>query len=119
MSHLTEDQVSDLRATLEAERDSLDEELAGHGRKVGGDWEGSSKSKGEESDPNDSADNIEALAANVPLVEELEGRRREVGKALESMDQGTYGTCTVCKKDIPFDRLEANPAGATCLAHTP
>lgn len=117
MSHLNEDQLSDLRATLEAERDSLDEELAEHGRKVRGDWEGSSESEGEQADPNDSADNIETLATNVPLVEELEGRRREIDKALEKMDAGSYGICEVCKKDIPFDRLEANAAASTCVEH--
>ncbi|MBI4087888.1 TraR/DksA C4-type zinc finger protein [Candidatus Kaiserbacteria bacterium] len=117
MSDLSEDQLSDLRATLEAERDSLDEELAGRGRKVGGDWEGSSESQGAQADPNDAADNIETLATNVPLVEELEARHREIDKALEKMDAGTYGACDVCKKPIPFDRLEANPAAATCVQH--
>ncbi len=117
MSNLTEDQLSDLRAILEAERDSLNEELAEHGRKVRGDWEGSSESEGEEADPNDSADNIETLAINVPLVEELEARLREIDKALEKMDTGSYGSCEVCKKQIPFDRLEANAAASTCVAH--
>lgn len=119
MSHLSEGQLEDLRASLEAERDSLDEELATHGKKVGGDWKGSSESKGEEPDPNDAADNIEELATNVPLVEELEARHREVDKAIAKMKKGTYGTCDVCKAEIPLDRLEANPAATTCVNHAP
>ena len=118
MSHLTENELNDLRANLEAERDSLGEELAEHGKSIGGDWQGSSTSKGGESDPNDAADNIEELVTNVPLVEELEKRRREVDKALEKMDKSTYGTCDVCKAEIPTDRLEANPAASTCIKHT-
>lgn len=114
---LTEDQISDLRANLEAERDSLSEELAGHGRSVRGDWEGASSGKGTEADPNDAADNIEELSTNVPLVEELELRRKQIDKALAKMDAGTYGICDVCKKEIPFDRLEANPAATTCVEH--
>ncbi|MEK9154257.1 MAG: TraR/DksA C4-type zinc finger protein [Patescibacteria group bacterium] len=117
MSHLTKDELNDLRANLEAERDSLGEELAEHGKSIGGDWQGSSASKGMESDPNDVADNIEELAINVPLVEELEKRRREIDKALEKMDKATYGICDVCKTEIPADRLEANPAATTCIAH--
>ncbi|OGG57966.1 hypothetical protein A2853_03515 [Candidatus Kaiserbacteria bacterium RIFCSPHIGHO2_01_FULL_55_17] len=117
MSELTEDQLNDLRATLEAERDSLDEELAGYGKKVGGDWEGASGSKGEEADPNTAADNIEELATNIPLVEELEKRHKEIDHALERMDDGTYGTCEVCGVPIALDRLEANPAATTCIAH--
>ena len=117
MSHLSEDDVNDLRASLEAERDSLEEELAEHGKKVGSDWQGSSSSSGWEADPTDAADNIEELATNVPLVEELEKRYREVRKALERMDKGTYGLCEVCKKPIDMDRLEANPAAANCIEH--
>lgn len=117
MSHLTEDQMDDLRANLEAERDSLEEELAEHGRKVSRDWQGTSGSQGTEPDPNDSADNIEELSTNIPLVEELETRHKEIGKALGKMEGGSYGICEVCHKEIPFDRLEANPAAATCVEH--
>lgn len=117
MSHLSEDQMDDLRANLEAERDSLEEELAEHGRKVNRDWQGTSGSQGEKPDPNDSADNIEELSTNIPLVEELEKRHKEIGKAIEKMDAGSYGICEVCKKLIPFDRLEANPAASTCVEH--
>lgn len=117
MPDLTQDQLDELHANLEAERDSLDEELAAHGRRVGRDWEGSSGSKGEEPDPNVAADNIETLSTNVPLVEELEARRSEIGKALQRMDANMYGTCEVCKMPISFDRLEANPAAATCVKH--
>ena len=117
MSHLTEEQLEELRANLEAEKDSLEEELAEHGRKVGGDWQGTSQSKGDEADPTDAADNIEELSINVPLVEELEKRHKEIRKALEKMDQGTYGHCEVCREPIDIDRLEANPAATTCITH--
>ena len=117
MSHLSEEQLDEFRANLEAEKDSLQEELAEHGRKVGSDWEGTSESSGEESDPTDAADNIEALTTNIPLVEELEARYKQVGKALKKMDTGTYGTCDACKVAIDIDRLEADPAATTCIDH--
>lgn len=117
MNHLSEDELNDLRATLVAEGDSIDEELASHGKKVGGDWQGSTSSKGEESDPTDSADNIEELVTNVPLVEELEQRQKNVRKAIAKMDEGTYGICDTCGEAIPIDRLEANPAATTCVEH--
>lgn len=118
MSHLTEDQLNDFRATLEAERDSLDEELAEHGKSVGGDWQGNKGGlEGGEADPTDAADSIEELVTNVPLVEELEKRRKEIEAALKKMDKGAYGHCDVCGAEVPTDRLEANPAAATCVAH--
>lgn len=117
MDPITEEQLEELRGALEAEKDSLEEELAEYGKNVGGDWEGKSESKGEEADSSDAADNIEQLATNVPLVEELEKRYREITHALSRTKEGTYGKCEVCGQDIPYDRLEANPAARTCIDH--
>jgi RNA polymerase-binding protein DksA len=115
---LTEEQLEELRGSLEAEKDSLEEEMATHGKKVGATWEGSSESLGEEADPIDAADNIEELAVNVPLVADLEKRKKDIEDALEKIGEETYGVCEVCNEPIPFDRLEANPAARTCVAHT-
>ncbi len=120
MAHSTEDQLEELRGALGAERDALEEELTEHGRVQGqsGDWQGNSSGlQGEEADPSDAADQIEELVTNVPLVEELEKRHREVVAALERVGAETYGICEVCKEPIPFDRLEANPAARTCIKH--
>ena len=121
MQHLKQDELENLRGELEAEKDSLQEELASHGRVQSetGDWQGASVGfEGEEADPNDAADQIEELVTNVPLVEELEERHKAVEDAIEKIDNGTYGTCEECGEDIPLDRLEANPAARTCIAHT-
>ena len=117
MDPLSEEQIEVLRGALEAEKDSLEEEMAEHGKVVGGNWQGSSESEGEEADPTDAADNIEELVTNVPLVEELEKRYREIMEALGRMKKGLYGKCEVCGEEIPFDRLEANPAARTCVNH--
>lgn len=111
--------VEDMQALLAAEKDQLEEELASHGKKINGDWEGSSAdAQSGEVDPNVVADQIEELATNIPLVEELEKRYRQVLAALKKIDDGKYGTCEVCGIDIPADRLEANPAATTCIEHT-
>jgi len=114
---LTEDQLEELLGALGAEKDSLEEELSEHGKEVSGDWEGSSESEGEEADPNDAADNIEELVTNVPLVEELEARYKEVKAALARIKKGAYGTCEKCNEPMGYDRLEANPAARTCVTH--
>ncbi len=114
---LTEPQLEELRGALEAEKDSLEEEMASHGKTSGGGWTGSSESVGEEADPIDVADNIEELSINVPLVGEMQTRKKEVEEALQRIEKGLYGTCEVCQEPIPFDRLEANPAAKTCVEH--
>jgi len=120
MSHISQIAREELRGALEAEKDSLEEELASHGRvqSDSGDWQGASVGfEGEEADPNDVADQIEELATNVPLVEELEDRHVDVTEALEKMEEGVYGICEACNEPIPLERLKANPAARTCIQH--
>lgn len=118
MSSLDENTLNDLRAVLEAEHDSLREELAAHGKLLDGNWQGNASGlAGEEPDPNDAADKIEELVTNVPLVEELESRLKDVSGTLEKMEKGTYGVCEVGGEEIPLERLRANPAARTCVKH--
>ncbi len=120
MKHIEQSEIEELRAALEAEKDTLEEDLASHGRVQddSGDWSGASENaQGEESDPSDVADQIEELATNVPLVEELEAKHEDVEDALEKMDQGLYGLCEACGEPIPIKRLKANPSARTCVAH--
>jgi RNA polymerase-binding protein DksA len=119
--HLSAEQLNDFRAQLDAELDALQEELASHGRATpeSGDWQGTTGGlTGEEADPNDAADQMEELATNVPLVEELEKRYKEVAAALKSIEKGTYGICEKCEEEIPMKRLQANPAARTCVTHS-
>lgn len=39
----------------------------------------------------------------------------EVEKALKRIEDGTYGKCVSCGKDIPHERLEALPDAKTCI----
>ncbi len=120
MNKIPQAELEELREALEIDKENLEEELAAHGRVQSdtGDWQGSSAGfEGEESDPNDVADQIEELATNVPLVEELEDRHLDVTEALEKMDEGVYGLCEVCSEPIPLERLKANPSARTDMEH--
>ena len=113
-------ELEELRVMLEGEKESLEEELASHGRfqNETGDWQGNSSGlEGEEADPNDAADQIEELVTNVPLVEELEEKHTDVSDALEKIDNGIYGLCEECEEPIPLARLKANPSARTCIEH--
>jgi RNA polymerase-binding protein DksA len=62
----------------------------------------------------DAADTYEqerylALQANSETV------LRQVNDALRRMDEGTYGRCEVCGKEIPIERLEALPHATRCI----
>lgn len=68
-------------------------------------------------EPNEAADKIEELDERGEEVVTLSARLADVRKALENIDTGTYGVCEVCNQAIEEERLEANPAARTCMAH--
>jgi RNA polymerase-binding transcription factor DksA len=68
-------------------------------------------------DANEAADKIEEYEENLGIDSALAAREREIKDALAKIDSGTYGACEVCGAQIEAERLEANPAARTCLAH--
>ncbi|MGI8809207.1 MAG: TraR/DksA C4-type zinc finger protein [Acidimicrobiales bacterium] len=54
---------------------------------------------------------------DLSILEQVESELGDVEHALRRLDDGTYGTCEVCGKVIPDERLEAVPAARLCLEH--
>jgi RNA polymerase-binding transcription factor DksA len=69
--------------------------------------------------PADAASVTEARSRDLGLLEQIEGELHEVEEALNRLDQGTYGTCVVCGRPIPDDRLQANPTARFDVEHEP
>jgi DnaK suppressor protein len=51
------------------------------------------------------------------LLEQLESEISDLDAALRKIDEGTYGRCEVCGKEIDSERLEAMPGTRTCREH--
>ena len=49
------------------------------------------------------------------ILEAVEGELTEVERALTRIDEGTYGVCEACGKQIGDDRLEAQPYARLCV----
>ena len=49
------------------------------------------------------------------LEEDAQDQLRDVEAALQRIEDGTYGTCSVCGKKIPVERLEAVPWTTLCI----
>lgn len=49
------------------------------------------------------------------ILEAVEGELTEVERALQRIDDGTYGTCEACGKPIGDERLEAQPYARLCV----
>ncbi len=48
---------------------------------------------------------------------QVEAELGEIDKALKRVEDGTYGTCEVCGKRIPEERLKAVPWTRYCVDH--
>jgi len=119
MQHLSTEQIDTLRTMLEDERVTLQASLGEHGaQEANGTWDADSSGlEGEEADPADAADQIEELVNNVPLEHDLATRMLDIKVALDKIEGKTYGICETEGEQIPYDRLLANPAARTCIAH--
>jgi DnaK suppressor protein len=114
MEHFSPEELEVMRALLGAEKDSLEEELSEHGRKVGDDWQGTAQGfASDEADQSDVGDTMEELAVNIPLVEELESRYKEVRAAIQRIADKTFGIDENTGEPIDIERLRANPAART------
>ena len=97
-----------LRASLEEERGQLKSQLA------------ELDDDGDLSYDENFADSAQVAGqqgANRALAGQLKENLAEVERALAKMDEGTYGRCERCGKEIGEARLEAMPATRFCIDH--
>ena len=103
---------------LEEEKNLLEEELSSLGKVDNtGDWEATADSEvlnKEVEDEGDMAERSENFEERSIKLNSLEERLSDIKKALEKIDNDSYGICENCNKEIEEDRLEANPAAPTC-----
>lgn len=97
-----------LRALLEDERDRLREQLAQYGY---GDAGSLAFDEGFADSGQVTAERGEVEALVGSLAEVL----RDIERALEKFDDGTYGVCESCGNQIAPARLEAKPAARFCI----
>lgn len=69
---------------------------------------------GDKSDEN--VQEIDDYTTNLATEKVLESTLRDIDHALKRIEQGTYGICKYCKKDIGEKRLLARPVANTCIA---
>ena len=125
---LDQQTLSELKTALLKERDLLIKELetiAAPDPNLPGDWDVKHKEWGEdqitskeELEGGESVNESDEDMKNKALSDRLELRLKEVNDALKRMDDGTYGICETCQKEIPLERLKANPAAKTDIEHT-
>jgi DnaK suppressor protein len=100
----------DYRRLLEDERLQLKSELSelGHGEGGGLDYDSNFADTSQVTAERGEAD---------VLAGQLQEKLDEVARALERLEDGTYGRCQECGVTIASARLEAMPAARYCIDH--
>lgn len=109
------DLLDRLRKDLEVERGSIVDELQSYGAdphsekvdRIAGINEGFA----------DSAAATTERAEMLSRVASTRDRLASVEDALTRIEEGTYGTCEVCGREISDARLEARPTSTHCIDH--
>ena len=114
MSERSDLDLVQVRAALEAERDSLDD-LSDATEDERRPVELDQQSVGRLS-------RMDAMQVQA-MAQAVEGRRRQrqaqIAAALKRLDEGEYGYCVVCGEDIPVKRLEVDLTAAPCVDCAP
>jgi len=93
------DEIHSLERGVRDSADSLADEGGGYGNHMA----------------DDAGDTFEA-ERELTLQRNLEDVLADVETALARMDEGKYGVCVDCGREIPIERLEARPYSIRCVA---
>lgn len=104
--------IDQIRSSLEALRDDLRSQLESHGANPDDD---SMDESGLDTQFADAAQTAAERDKELRVVEKLRDQLVAVNRAMERIQDGTYGTCERCGATIPEERLEALPYVALCL----
>ena len=66
-------------------------------------------------DQGDDAIDLEQIQKNRAILVNVNALLIQVEEALKRLDNGTYGQCIICGKQIPEERLEAIPWTLLCV----
>ncbi|MDP3769407.1 MAG: TraR/DksA C4-type zinc finger protein [Candidatus Sungbacteria bacterium] len=119
-SHLEE-----YKKILEQERERIVSELSSIAKPdpaIKGNWvadfpQMETNETGSHASRDEEEDEVEEYETRLEAEHSLESRLLNVTKALHRIESGTYGTCATCGKEIPIERLQANPAAEFDIEH--
>lgn len=68
--------------------------------------------------PADAATDLMTVTTDLAIEDFKEDELDKIYAALAAIEDGSYGSCKECGKEIPYERLEAIPTALTCVDHT-
>ncbi|WP_047981012.1 TraR/DksA C4-type zinc finger protein [Ornithinibacillus contaminans] len=115
---ISNDQINQCKQALLARQNELIPHVEDH---FGKSLELAKESTGELSNydnhPADLGTELFERQKDIALNEHAEKELEEINAALHAINEGTYGICSECGADIPFERLQAIPTTDRCVLH--
>lgn len=99
--------IEELRGKLEAEKKNVQKELESFAEEdpnLKHNWDTIYPNR-EDGDKDEEADEVQEYDNKLSLEYSLELKLKDVNEALEKMENGTYGKCEKCGKEIEKERL--------------
>ncbi len=113
--------IEELKQQLQKEKANIENGLtkfAKEDKELKGDWDTIYPRQETESGNTDmetAADEVEEYSTLLSLEYSLESNLRDINLALKKIEQGKYGKCEKCEKDIRQERLKVYPAAKFCM----
>lgn len=115
---LTKTQLSKLKQGLQKREAELIKQLKDHfGLKYEFSQEVSGELSNYDNHPGDQGTELFERSKDLALNGHAEKELEDINEALHVIEEGTYGICSVCGRDIPYERLLAVPTTDRCMEH--
>lgn len=105
---MTDNEITELRDSLNRQRQHVLKDVNRHGVMTG-------VGAGVIADETERAEKIADAAVEHQLGYSESKLLEKIEYALERLDDGTYGICDGCKKQINIERLKAKPSVSLCI----
>ena len=112
------EKITQFQTRLQEEKEKLQKEIHEIAKEdSGGRLPGKHEVRMEDvgSEEGENASEVETYERRLAIQKNLDDQLSRVEVALERIDDGTYGSCAKCKKEIAEKRLDAYPAATTCI----
>lgn len=108
---MTDEQLNGLKKQLQEQLDSLEDRVE-HTEEFD-----TRELSNYDNHPADNATDLYDQERGIALTQAKEDEIEDVKAALTAIEEGNYGKCQVCGKEIPYERMEALPTALTCIDH--
>jgi len=113
---MKEEILEKIKKDLLIRKEQIEKELAGFTKKddfVKDNYRSEFPDYGDKEDEN--AEEIAQYTDNLSIEFSLEKTLRDINKALQRIEEGTYGKCAYCGQEIAEERIMARPTSNACV----